>query len=88
MVKAANLPYGNHASVLRRVHRPRFGRVLGQREMRPGFVIISQEGLHVAVQGGLVENDHVIEAFAADGADDAVPRRHVARASVVPIRPP
>ena len=30
VVKAANLRYGNHASVLWRVHKPRFGRVLSQ----------------------------------------------------------
>jgi hypothetical protein len=33
VVQAADLPYGDHASVLRRVHRPRFGRVLGQGEV-------------------------------------------------------
>ena len=47
------------------MHGPRFRRVLGQGEVRPGFVIVRQEGLHVPVQGGLVENDHVVEALAA-----------------------
>ena len=50
VVKTANLRYGNDGSEFRRVHGPRFRRVLGQREVRPGFVIIRQEGLHVPVQ--------------------------------------
>ena len=53
------------------MHGPRFRRVLRQRQVRPGFVILRQEGLHVPVQGGLMENNHVIEALAAKGADDA-----------------
>jgi hypothetical protein len=31
----------------------------------------TQEGLHVPVQGSLVENDHVIEALAPNRADEA-----------------
>src|SRR5215469_10344114 len=33
--------------------------------------MVRQEGRHVAVQGSLVENDHVIEALAANRPDDA-----------------
>src|SRR5580765_3906134 len=43
VVKPANLRYRNDGAAFSRVHRPRFGRVLGQREVRPGFVIIRQE---------------------------------------------
>src|ERR1039457_6525577 len=43
VVKPANLRYRNDGAAFWRVHRPRFGRVLGQREVRPGFVIIRQE---------------------------------------------
>jgi hypothetical protein len=49
VVKTANLRYGNHGSQFRRLHRPRFRPVLGQREVRPGFVTIRQEGFHVPV---------------------------------------
>jgi hypothetical protein len=39
VVKSANLRYGNDGPDFQRVHGPRFRCVLGQREMRPGFVI-------------------------------------------------
>ena len=49
VVQTADLPYGNHASVLRRVHRPRFGRILSQGEVSSGFVIVTQEQFHMFV---------------------------------------
>ena len=39
----ANLRDRNDGAAVRRVHRSRFRRVFGQREVRPGFVIIRQE---------------------------------------------
>ena len=49
VVQAADLPYGNNASVLRRVHRPRFGSVLSRGEVSSGFRIITQEQFHMLV---------------------------------------
>src|SRR5260370_19506240 len=49
VIQSANLRYGNDGSECRRVHGPRFRCVFGQREVRPAFVIIRQEGLHVPV---------------------------------------
>ena len=43
VVKSANLWDRNDGSAFRRVHGPWFRRVLGQREVCPGFVIIRQE---------------------------------------------
>ena len=43
VVKTANLRNRNDGAELRWVHGPRFRRVLGQRKVRPGFVIIRQE---------------------------------------------
>ena len=43
VVKPANLRDRNDGAAVRRVHRSRFRRVFGQREVRPGFVIIRQE---------------------------------------------
>ena len=43
VVKPANLRYGNDGAAFWRVNGPRCRRVLGQRELRPGFVIIRQE---------------------------------------------
>ena len=39
VVKPAHLGNRNDGAPIRRVHRPRFRRVLGQREVSPGFVI-------------------------------------------------
>jgi hypothetical protein len=80
VVKTANLRYDHHGSEFQRLHGPRFRCVLGQREVRPGFVIIRQKGLRVPVQGSLVENDHVVKTLAANRTDDAfylgtLPRR-------------
>ena len=49
VVKTANLRYGSNRSKCRRVHGPRVRRILGQREVRPGFVIIGHESFQVAV---------------------------------------
>ena len=70
-MESANLRYGNDGSECRRVHGTRFRCVLGQGKVRPGFVIIRQEGLHLPVQASLVENDHVVEALAANPTDNA-----------------
>ena len=43
VVKPANLWDRNDGPDSQRVHGTRFWRVLGQREMRPGFVIVRQE---------------------------------------------
>ena len=71
MVKTANLRYGNDGSEFRRVHGPRFRRVLSQREVHPGFVIVRQERLHVPIQRGLVEDNHVVQTLPAESADQA-----------------
>ena len=76
MVKTADLRNGNDASQLGRLHWPRFRRVLVQREVSPGFLIVRDEGLQVAKQTGLIENDHVVETLPANRADDAL---HAAR---------
>ena len=91
VVKTADLRYGNDGADVERVHGPRFRCVLSQREVRPGFVIVRQEGLHVPVQCSLVENDDVVEALAANRADDAfhvgtLPRRSRRRqTSLIPM---
>ena len=81
VMKPANLRYRDNGSAFRRLHGPRFRRVLDQRQVRPGLVIIRAEGFHVPVQRGLVENDHVIEAFSPDRADDALHEAHVPTAT-------
>jgi len=80
VVKTADLRDSNDPSEFRRLHGPRFRRVLGQGEVRPGFVIIRKERLHMPVQRGIVEDDQVIQALSPNCADDAfrvgsLPRR-------------
>jgi hypothetical protein len=79
VVETANLRYRNDGSAFRRVHRPRFRRVLGQREVRPGFVIIRQERLDMPVQLGLAEDNHLIQTLAPKCADHAFHESSVPR---------
>ena len=51
VVKSANLRYGNDGSECRRVHGLWFGRVLGERQVRPGFVIKTPERISRAGKG-------------------------------------
>ncbi len=83
MVKTANLRYGNDGCEFRRVHGPRFRRVLSQREVHPGFVIVRQERLHVPIQRGLVEDNHVVQTLPAESADQAFDVRSPGTVSVM-----
>ena len=49
VVKTAYLRYRNDGSELQRLHGPWLRYVLSEREVRPGFVIIRQEQLHMPV---------------------------------------
>jgi hypothetical protein len=59
MMKPAGLGDGDDLSEQWGLHKSRLRRILGQREVRPGFVIIRHERFQVALQTGLVENDDV-----------------------------
>src|SRR5215813_11456615 len=54
------------------LHGPRFRRVLIQREVCSGLVIIRNERLHVPVQRVFVENDHVVLTLAPNRSDHAL----------------
>ena len=71
VVKTSDLRYRHDGFGFPRVHRPRFRCLLRQGEVRPGFVIIRDERLHMPVQRGLVEDNHMIQALTAEGADEA-----------------
>jgi len=80
VVKTANLRYGNDGSESRRMHRSGFRRILIQRQVSSGSVIVRQERLEMPVQRGFVEDDHVIQTLAAHRANHAfdvssLPRR-------------
>jgi len=72
MMQAAHLRNTDHPSLCGRLHRPWFGRIFLQSQVTAGVMVVVQEGLQMVRQAGLVENNHVIEAFAAKGPNDPV----------------
>ena len=53
-----------------RLDRARFRRVLLQSQVRPAPMIVVHETLQVTVQTPFAEHDYVVQALAANGADD------------------
>jgi len=71
MVQTADLWNGHDRA--ERWWRDRSGlwRVLGQREMRPRPVVVGQVPRQDASQADFIQDDHMIETLASNGADDA-----------------
>src|SRR3977135_1050097 len=72
MVQTADLREGDKGACRRRLYGPRVGTILVQREMRPAVVVIVKVCRQHTAQVTLIEDDDVIETFAADRADDAL----------------
>ena len=72
MVQPADLWEGNNDTCRGRLSRPRLGAILVQREMRAASVVILKVFRQHTAQVTLIEDDDVIETFAADRADDAL----------------
>src|SRR2546430_17448413 len=72
VMETADLRDSYDPSKFWRLHRPRYRRVLTQREVRSRFVIIRHERLHTPVQRGFVENDHVVQTLTPDRSDHAL----------------
>ena len=72
MMEAAHLLDSHDSSVFRWLYRTRLRRVLGERKMRSGFVIVRREQLDLPVESRFVEDNHVIEALTPDSADHAL----------------
>ena len=66
VVKAIDFRGSDDATEFRRLHRPHLRRVLAESQMRSTSMIIGGERFHLPVQGGLVEDNHLIEALAAN----------------------
>src|SRR5450759_1334185 len=71
MMKSADLRQRNHWPKARRLHRPARWRVLLQRKVRPGLVIIRHKRFQVTIQTGLVEDDHMVDALAPNRPNHA-----------------
>jgi hypothetical protein len=62
---------GDHAPEFRWLDGPGLGRVLVEREMGPGLVVVVEVGGESPPQRGLAEGDDVIQTLAANCTDDA-----------------
>jgi hypothetical protein len=72
MVQTADLCEGDNGACGGWLYGPRLGAILVQREMRAASVVIVKICRQHTAQVTLIEDDDVIEAFAADRADDAL----------------
>ena len=72
MVQTADLWEGDNGACGGWLFGPRLGAILVQREMRAASVVIVKVGRQHTAQVTLIEDDDVIETFAADRADDAL----------------
>src|SRR3977135_3520538 len=72
MVQAADLWKGDNSACRRWLYGPRLWAILVQREMRPAVGVILKIRRQRAAQAQSIEDDDVIETFAADRADDSL----------------
>ena len=72
MVQTADLWRGNNGAGRRRLYGPRLRTILGWRELRAASVVVLKVCRQHSAQVTLIEDDDVIEAFAVDGANDAL----------------
>src|SRR4051794_20149587 len=70
VMQPAHFGNGDNAAGIGELYTPSIGRILLQCEVRASPVIVKGERLKVPGQTSLVENDHVIEAFATNCAND------------------
>jgi hypothetical protein len=71
MMESADFRHRNNPPLVRRLDRARNWRVLLQSQMRPAPMIVVHETQQVTGQAPFAEHDYVVQALAADGADDA-----------------
>lgn len=69
MVQAADHWPGNDGTALGRVNFSRYGRVVVERLMRAGRVVVSEVFCEDALEMCLVQHDDVVEAFSPNRAD-------------------
>ena len=69
MVKAADAGQGNDAAVLGWLDSARLGCIFPERKMGSRAVVVAEIAAQTTTEVLLVEDDHVVEHLAADGAD-------------------
>ena len=70
MMESADFRHGNNPPHVRRLDWARNRRILLPSQVRPAPMIVVHETLQVMVQAPFAEHDYVVQALAADGADD------------------
>jgi hypothetical protein len=70
MMESADFRHRNNPPHVRRLDRARFRCVLLQSQVGPAPMIVVHETLQVTVQAPFAEHNDVVQALAADGADD------------------
>jgi len=68
MVEAADRGDLHDVTHAGRLDRPRLGRILAQRQVGPGLVVVGNVGLDDPVQMALAEHDDMVQAFATKRA--------------------
>jgi hypothetical protein len=81
MVEATDLRNCHDSSRFRRLRRSRFRRILTQGQMSSRPMMAVGVEMESSPERGFVEDDHMVEALAADGAD------HVFHVGSLPRRP-
>src|SRR6516164_6010802 len=80
MMQATNLRYLHHGPQLRRLHGAGGRSILAQRQVSARLLVIFKVAAQNPSQVLLSQHDHVVEAFAPDGADHPLRKRVLPRA--------
>ena len=72
MVESADLRQGNDGAAFGWLDGARLRRVLLERQVRARAVIVAEVAAQTTTEVSLVQDDHVVEEFAADYADYAL----------------
>ena len=71
VVESADLGQCNDAPLRGWLDGARLGSILLEREMRARAVVVADVAVQTATEVSLIQDDHVVEELAADGADHA-----------------
>lgn len=84
VVKAAEVGQGNDAAALGWLDSARLGGIFLERKVGPRSVVVAELAAQTTTEMFLVEDDHVVEQLAADGADHALGEPHPEEAIEAP----
>ena len=90
-VESTEVGQGNDAAVRRWLDRARLGRILLESDVSARAVVVAEVAAQTTMEVSVVEDNHVVEQFASDGADHALGEgfcqgeRGAVRTTVVPM---